>query len=141
MKVGDLVRWYEDIEGRTYYGMIVCDDVYDKYQNTFLIEILHETDIHELVEIYWFEDKFSELIWKRYIDVVSDFNPWKAKKSDYNIQMGNSFSRQVKRNKLKKAKKAMKKDIATKMSLFGHLGDECMVCSKPFDKKDKKQVN
>tara|TARA_Y100001970_G_C13808386_1_gene638702 strand:+ start:363 stop:653 length:291 start_codon:yes stop_codon:yes gene_type:complete len=54
--------------------------------------------------------------------------------------MGNSFSRQVKRNKLKKAKKALKKDIATKMSLFGHLGDECMVCSKPFDKKDKKQV-
>ena len=55
--------------------MIVCDDVYEKYQNTFLIEILHEADIHELVEIYWFEDKFSELIWKRYIDIVSDFNP------------------------------------------------------------------
>ena len=54
--------------------------------------------------------------------------------------MGNSFSRQVKRNKLKKAKKAMKKDIVTKMSLFGHLGDECMVCCKPFDKKDKQQV-
>ncbi len=75
MKVGDLVRWCEEIEGRVYYGMIVCDDVYEKYQNTFLIEILHEADIHELVEIYWFEDKFSELIWKRYIDVVSDFNP------------------------------------------------------------------
>ncbi len=54
--------------------------------------------------------------------------------------MGNSFSRQVKRNKLKKAKKASKKDIATKMSLFGRLGNECMVCFKPFDKQNREQV-
>ena len=54
--------------------------------------------------------------------------------------MGNSFSRQVKRNKLKKAKKAAKKDIAVKMSLFGRLGNECMVCFKPFDKQNREQV-
>jgi len=54
--------------------------------------------------------------------------------------MGNSFSRQVKRNKLKKAKKAAKKDIGMKMALFGHLGNECLVCFKPFDKQDREQV-
>ena len=55
--------------------MVVCTDVMTKYENTFLIEILHELDIHELVEIYWFEDKFTELIWKRYLEIVSEFNP------------------------------------------------------------------
>jgi len=54
--------------------------------------------------------------------------------------MGNSFSRQIKRNKLKKAKKAAKKEFSKKMSLFGHLGDECLVCTKPFDKQDREQV-
>ena len=75
MKKGDLIRWYAHIEGKLYYGMVVCDDVREKYQNTFLIEILHERDIQELVEIYWFEDKFTELIWKQYVEVVSEFNP------------------------------------------------------------------
>ena len=54
--------------------------------------------------------------------------------------MGNSFTRQVRRNKLKKAKKASKKDVATQLSLFGHIGNECLVCTKPFNKQDREQV-
>lgn len=75
MKIGDLIRWYQPIEGKDYYGMVVCVDIMSKYQNTFLIEILHERDIEELIEIYWFEDKFTELIWKKYVHIVSYFNP------------------------------------------------------------------
>ena len=75
MKIGDLIRWYQPIEGKDYYGMVVCVDIMLKYQNTFLIEILHERDIEELIEIYWFEDKFTELIWKKYVHIVSYFNP------------------------------------------------------------------
>lgn len=75
MKKGDLIKWHAPIEGKVYYGMVVCDDVMTKYQNTFLIEILHEQDIEELIEIYWFEDKFTELIWQKYVEVVSEFNP------------------------------------------------------------------
>tara|TARA_R100000152_G_C6634111_1_gene80773 strand:- start:69 stop:359 length:291 start_codon:yes stop_codon:yes gene_type:complete len=54
--------------------------------------------------------------------------------------MGNSFSRQVKRNKLKKAKKAAKKDIAAKLAIFGRLADQCLVCAKPFDKQNREEV-
>jgi len=49
--------------------------------------------------------------------------------------MGN-MSRKIKRNKKKKAKK----ELATKVALFGKLGDKCMTCSEPFDKEDKEQV-
>tara|TARA_R110002020_G_scaffold4904_4_gene21069 strand:+ start:1012 stop:1239 length:228 start_codon:yes stop_codon:yes gene_type:complete len=75
LKKGDLIKWHAPIDGKFYYGMVVNTDIVGKYQNTFLIEILHERDIEELVEIYWFEDKFTELIWRKYIDVVSEFNP------------------------------------------------------------------
>jgi len=38
----------------------------------------------------------------------------------------------------------MKKDgteeVAEKVALFGKLEDECLVCAKPFDKKDKEMV-
>jgi hypothetical protein len=54
--------------------------------------------------------------------------------------MSTSFTRKLKRNKLKKAKKAAKKDMAAKISLFEHLGDECLVCCRPFNKKDRAQV-
>jgi len=47
-----------------------------------------------------------------------------------------SFSRTIKRNKEKKAKKEM----AEKVALFGKLGDECMTCLAPFDKTNKEQV-
>ena len=54
--------------------------------------------------------------------------------------MSTSFTRKLKRNKLKKAKKAAKKDMAMKMSLFDHLGDECLVCTRPFNKQDREEV-
>ena len=47
-----------------------------------------------------------------------------------------SMSRKIKRNKEKKAKK----ELATKVALFGKLGDACMTCEKPFDKNNKEQV-
>ena len=47
-----------------------------------------------------------------------------------------SFSRSVRRNKAKKAKKAM----AEKVALFDKLGTECLTCQKPFDKTNKEQV-
>ena len=40
----------------------------------------------------------------------------------------------------RKNKKKVKKDLAKKVALFGKLGDECLTCSKPFDKNDKEQV-
>jgi hypothetical protein len=45
-------------------------------------------------------------------------------------------SRKLKRNQEKKAKK----DLQKKLGMFEKLGDECLVCSAPFDKKSKQQV-
>jgi len=48
------------------------------------------------------------------------------------------------RKQRRAAAKQMKKDgteeVAEKVALFGKLEDECLVCAKPFDKKDKEQV-
>ena len=50
--------------------------------------------------------------------------------------MGNNLKRKL----LRKKKKQAKKDLAEKISMFGHLGTECLVCTKPFDKKNREQV-
>jgi uncharacterized protein with PIN domain len=47
-----------------------------------------------------------------------------------------NFSRRIKRNK----EKIAKKELSEKVALFGKLGDECMTCNTPFDKKNKEQV-
>jgi len=47
-----------------------------------------------------------------------------------------SMERKLKRNKEKKAKK----ELATKVALFGKLGDKCMTCGEPFDKKNRDHV-
>jgi|TARA_R110000824_G_scaffold43779_2_gene127799 hypothetical protein len=47
-----------------------------------------------------------------------------------------SLERKLQRNKEKQAKKDMK----SKMGLFDKLGDECLACRAPYDKKDKEQV-
>lgn len=44
--------------------------------------------------------------------------------------------RKIRRNKEKLAKKEMRK----KLGLFDKLGNECLSCEKPFDKKSKEQV-
>jgi len=51
-----------------------------------------------------------------------------------------SLARKVKRNKEKKLKKEMGKDISKKIGLFNKMGDSCLACKKPFDKTDKNQV-
>ena len=37
-------------------------------------------------------------------------------------------------------KKSQPKELSSKMASFGNLGDECLVCLKPFDKKNKDMV-
>ena len=48
------------------------------------------------------------------------------------------------RKQRRAAAKQMKKDgteeVAEKVALFGKLEDECLICAKPFDKKDKEMV-
>ena len=46
-------------------------------------------------------------------------------------------SRKIKRNKEKQAKK----EIKEKMNMFSRMPDECLACVKPFDKKDREQVD
>ena len=46
-------------------------------------------------------------------------------------------SRKIKRAKEKRAKK----EIKQKMNMFSRLPDECLSCSKPFDKTDREQVS
>ncbi len=60
----------------------------------------------------------------------------KINNSVYNIQMSNNLKRKLKRKKKRQAEK----ELAAKVSLFGRLGDQCLVCAKPFDKKNREQV-
>ena len=47
-----------------------------------------------------------------------------------------SLARKMKRKKEKRAKK----DLQQKVGMFEKLGDECLICQAPFDKKSKEQV-
>jgi len=48
-----------------------------------------------------------------------------------------SLKRQIKRNKEKKAKKKLAKEVKEQVGLFKLLPDACTVCEAPFDKKDR----
>ena len=50
------------------------------------------------------------------------------------------MNRQQRRAAAKQAKKDGTEEVAEKVALFGKLEDECLVCAKPFDKKDKEMV-
>ena len=50
------------------------------------------------------------------------------------------MNREQRRARAKLEKKNGNSDMAEKISLFGKLENSCLVCAKPFDKKDKKQV-
>ena len=50
------------------------------------------------------------------------------------------MNREQRRAMAKQAKKDGNEDVAEKVALFGELEDECLVCSKPFDKKDREMV-
>jgi len=50
------------------------------------------------------------------------------------------MNREQRRAAEKQAKKDGTEEITEKIALFGKLGDECLVCAKPFDKKNKEMV-
>jgi|TARA_R110002110_G_scaffold272147_1_gene487699 hypothetical protein len=50
------------------------------------------------------------------------------------------MNRKQRRAAAKAAKKGGNEDMIQKVALFGKLGEECLVCEKPFDKKDKEMV-
>ena len=48
-----------------------------------------------------------------------------------------SIKRKIKRKKKKEAEK----DLKEKMGLFDKMPNECTMCDRPFNKKDREQVN
>ena len=50
------------------------------------------------------------------------------------------MNRKQRRAAAKEAKKDGQEDLSEKIVLFGKLGDACLVCEKPFDKKNKEMV-
>ena len=50
------------------------------------------------------------------------------------------LERKLRRQEAKKKRKLAEKEMAQKVALFGKIPDGCLVCSKPFDKKDKEMV-
>ena len=50
------------------------------------------------------------------------------------------MNREQRRAMAKEAKKEGNEEMAEKVALFGKLGEECLVCEEPFDKKDKEMV-
>ncbi len=50
------------------------------------------------------------------------------------------MNRRQRREAAKQAKKDGNPELSEKISLFGKLGDNCLTCDKPFDKKDKEMV-
>ena len=50
------------------------------------------------------------------------------------------MNREQRRAMAKRAKKDGNPEMAEKVALFGKLGEECLVCNRPFDKKDREMV-
>jgi len=50
------------------------------------------------------------------------------------------MNREQRRAMAKREKKGGNEEMAEKVALFGKLADECLVCDKPFDKKNKEMV-
>ena len=50
------------------------------------------------------------------------------------------MNREQRRAMAKREKKDGNPEMAEKVALFGKLGDACLVCNKPFDKKDREMV-
>ena len=51
-----------------------------------------------------------------------------------------SLKRKLSRNKANKVKKAVERDLAAKVALFGEIGNKCLTCEAPFDKLDREHV-
>ena len=50
------------------------------------------------------------------------------------------MNREQRRAAAKQAKKDGTEELSEKVTLFGKLGDNCLTCDKPFDKKNKEMV-
>ena len=50
------------------------------------------------------------------------------------------MNREQRRAAAKLAKKDGNEELSEKITLFGKLGDSCLTCDKPFDKKNKEMV-
>ena len=50
------------------------------------------------------------------------------------------MNREQRRAAAKREKKDGNEEVAEKVALFGLIGDQCLVCNKPFDKKDREMV-
>ena len=50
------------------------------------------------------------------------------------------MNREQRRAAAKQAKQDGNQELSEKITLFGKLGDSCLTCDKPFDKKDKEMV-
>ena len=50
------------------------------------------------------------------------------------------MNREQRRAAAKQAKKDGSQELEEKIHLFGKLGDHCLTCEKPFDKKNKEMV-
>jgi len=51
------------------------------------------------------------------------------------------FERKIRRQQAKEQKKLAEKEMATKVAMFGELGESCLICEKDFDKTDKEMVS
>ena len=51
------------------------------------------------------------------------------------------FERKIRRQQAKEEKKLAEKEMATKVAMFGELGEACLICEKEFDKKDRDMVS
>jgi hypothetical protein len=59
---------------------------------------------------------------------------------DYYEDIMTKLGRKIRRKKAKEDKKLAEKEMIQKTALFSKIPDECLVCSKSFDKKDKEMV-
>ena len=50
------------------------------------------------------------------------------------------FERKIRRKQAKEKKKLAEKEMASKVAMFGSLGDSCLICEKEFDKTNKEMV-
>ena len=51
------------------------------------------------------------------------------------------FERKIRRQQARGRKKLAEKEMATKVAMFGELGESCLICEKEFDKTDKEMVS
>ena len=51
------------------------------------------------------------------------------------------LKRKIEKNQKRKKTKEAEEKVSEKLGMFDRIPDSCLTCEKPFDKKDKKDVN